>query len=107
MDWSACSVTNASGVVVPTLNCAFLLIQTIISWALTFAGVVAVVLIIYSGIKLITSGGDPKQVEDAKKILTYAILGLILILLSFTIIKLIAYATGVNCIRFLGFDVCK
>lgn len=104
--WGNCSITNSSGVVIPTLDCAFLLIQTIINWLLAFAGVVALVLIIYSGIKLITSGGDPKQVEGAKKILTYAIIGLLVILLSFAIISLIAYATGVNCIKLMGFDAC-
>lgn len=107
MNWKDCSPNpSIPGYDGPTLNCIFLLIQTIISWALTFAGVVAVILIIFSGIKFITSGGDPKQVEGAKKTLTYAIAGLVLVLLSFTIINLIAYATGVSCISLMGFDTC-
>ncbi len=105
MDWNRCSVNTPAGKI-PTLECAFLLIQTIISWLLTFAGVVALVLIIYSGIKLISSGGDPKQIEGAKKILTYAIIGLFVVLLSFAIINLIAYATGVSCIKLMGFNAC-
>lgn len=106
MDWSKCNATDIPGYTGPTLGCAFYLIQTIIGWLLTFAGVVALVLIIYSGIKLITSGGDPKQLEGVKKTLTYAIIGLFIVLLSFAIISLISYATGVNCIRLMGFDSC-
>ena len=82
-----------------TLDCIFPLIQKIIGWALTFAGVLALILIIYSGIRFITSGGEQKSAESAKKILTYAIAGLVLVLLSFAIMNLISYITGVACIN--------
>lgn len=81
-----------------TLNCLPIVLQDIILWTLIFAGIVAVVLIIISGIKFITSGGEAKQAEGARKTLTWAIIGLVLILLSFAIIKFIAVATGVSCI---------
>lgn len=95
MDWSKCSPsTPIPGYDGPTLECIFPLIQVIINWLLTFAGVVAVILIIISGIRLITSGGDPKRVEAGKKTFTYAIIGLLIILFSFLIINIIADATG-------------
>lgn len=106
MDWSACSVTAINGYTGPTLGCIFYIIQEIIGWLLTFAGVTAVILIIISGIKLIISGGDPKQIEGGKKTLTYAIIGLLVVFLSFAIINLIAYATGVSCIKLMGFSAC-
>ena len=96
--FSECSIVTSSGEVVPTLSCIFPLIATIINWLLMFSGLVTVVLIIYAGIRFVSSGGDPKQVEGAKKILTYAILGLILIFLSFAIVRFIAQVTGVACI---------
>jgi hypothetical protein len=80
--------------------------QRLINWALIFAGTVALILIIYSGIRFITSNGDPKSVDASKKVLTYAIVGLVLVFSSFFIINLIAYATGVDCINLLGFEVC-
>lgn len=89
-----------------TLDCIFPLMQSLINWALAFAGVVALFLIIYSGIKFIVSGDDQKNVEASKKTLTYAIAGLVLILLSFLIINIIAYATGVSCIKLMGFKAC-
>lgn len=119
MPWTDCLVDairetkNADGSVtrevvgkVPTINCLPILFQNIISAALLFVGVVAVFLIIYSGLKFISSGGDAKQTEEAQKTLTYAILGLILVLLSFFIINLIADITGAQCIKLFGFTNC-
>lgn len=91
---------------VATLDCIPAVFQNIILGAFLFAGIVAVILIIYSGIRFITSGGDPKQVEGARKTMTYAIIGFIVILLSFAILNLISTVTGVNCIRFFGFTNC-
>lgn len=101
-DWGGCVVDG-----VPTLQCLPVVFQNIVTAAVVLAGVVAVVLIVLSGIKLITSGGDPKQVEGARKTMTYAIIGLVLILLSFFIIKLIGFITGVECINQFGFDTCQ
>lgn len=61
-----------------------------------FAAVVAVFFIVWSGIKLVTSGGDQQKVESAKKTLTFAIGGLIFILASFLIMNFIAQFTGVS-----------
>lgn len=92
---------------VATLDCIAPILANVVFWLLVFAGVVALVLIIYSGIKFITSSGDQKQVEGARKILTYAILGLILILLSFAIVRFIAETTGVTCLTQFGLTNCQ
>ncbi|HBB76424.1 MAG: hypothetical protein A2186_01830 [Candidatus Levybacteria bacterium RIFOXYA1_FULL_41_10] len=88
---------------VATLACIPSLLQNLIQFALVFAGIIALFLIIFSGIKFITSGGDPKQLESAKKTLTFAIGGLFLILLSFLIVSTIAQITGVDSIKKFGF----
>jgi len=81
---------------VATLACIPIVINNVITAALVFSGMVALVLIIYSGTRYITSRGDPTKVEGAKKTLTYAILGLIVIFLSFFIVTLISKLTGVE-----------
>ncbi len=91
MTWSDCLEGD-----VATLRCVPLIIQNVVNAALLFAGVVALILIIYSGIKFIQSKGDPQGVDSAKKTLTYAIIGLIIILLSFGILNIIAGVTGVD-----------
>lgn len=103
MNWNACSRTltlpdGSTTAAVPTLECMFRIIASLVMYLMLFAGTVALALIIYSGIRLITSGGDRKSVEHAKKILTYSIAGLVLIFLSFLILNFISYVTGVSCI---------
>src|SRR5258706_1801322 len=93
MNWSGCSNQG-----VATLDCLPLVIANLISWAIVLAGAVSVILIIFGGIKFITSGGDPKGVEAARKTVMFAVIGLIVIFASFAIVKLIAETTGVGCI---------
>lgn len=102
MDWGDCVKRG-----VATLECIPKVFQNVINGALLFSGVVALFFIIFSGIKLMLSQGDPKQVEGARHTLTYAILGLLLILLSFLILNLISYVTKVPCILKFGFESCK
>ena len=102
MDWNSCSEKG-----VPTLQCVPLLFGALIQWALIFSGVTAVFFIALAGIKLLTSGGDKTKVEEGKKTLTVAIVGLIIILLSFFILDVISQITGVECIKMIGFDTCK
>lgn len=91
---------------VATLDCIPVVFQQIVTYALIFAGIVAVFMIVYAGIRFITSRGDPKAVEGARNTLTWAVIGLIVIFLSFLIIGFIAFFTGTSCINFFGFNNC-
>lgn len=93
-----------------TLKCLPVVFNNIVSAALVFAGTVAFFLIIRAGIQFISSGGDPKQAGAARQTLTYALIGLIVILLSFAILNGLSYITGVECIstnNAFGFENCK
>jgi hypothetical protein len=48
-------------------------------------GIIAVGLVIYGGIVWMTAAGDDGKIEDAKKIIYSAVLGLIIILFSYAI----------------------
>ncbi|HUQ85572.1 MAG TPA: hypothetical protein VM077_04565 [Candidatus Limnocylindrales bacterium] len=96
-DWSGCTdkiTTSGKTTEVASLRCVPVIFQNVVTAFLMFAGAVALVLIIYSGIKLVTSGGDPKQVQAARQIMTYAIIGTIVIMSSFAIIYFIGYITN-------------
>jgi uncharacterized membrane protein len=101
-DWGKC--VDANGVA--TLTCIPIVFSNIINAALMFVGSVAVILIIWGGITFVRSGGDPKQTQHARQIITYAIIGLVLVLSSFFIIYLIAYLTGAKCIETFSFTSC-
>jgi type IV secretory pathway VirB2 component (pilin) len=65
-------------------------LKMIRTWFLGFAGALAVLFIIIGGIEFIASAGNPQRLEGAKKTLTYAIIGLVIVLLSTVILNLIA-----------------
>ncbi|HSW48098.1 MAG TPA: hypothetical protein VLG67_03360 [Candidatus Saccharimonadales bacterium] len=89
-DWGSCVDQETQ---VATLRCIPVVFHNVVSALLIFVGVVALFLIIYSGIRLVTSGGDAKQVEAARKIMTYAIIGALLVLSSFAILYFIGFIT--------------
>ena len=81
---------------VATLACIPIVLQNIINVLVVVAGIVAVFLVIFSGYRFVMSEGDPEKISVARKTLTYAIFGLVFILLSFVILNAIAKFTGVE-----------
>jgi hypothetical protein len=55
-------------------------------------GIVAVIMIIYGGLRYITSGGDSGSVGNAKNTLIYAIIGLIIVALAQLIVHFVLNA---------------
>lgn len=103
MNWGAC--VSPEGVA--TLNCIPIIFGNIVNWALILSGATALFLIIYSGIRYIRSGGDQEKLKGARETLTYAIIGLVIVFLSFAIINLISFVTNVPCIKTFGFGNCN
>jgi hypothetical protein len=60
-------------------------IGNIVKFVLSFLAIVFVILIIYSGFKWMTAGGDSKKVDDAKSVMKNAIIGLIIVMCSYAI----------------------
>jgi len=92
---------------IPTLNCIFPLFNNIVTGALVFGAVIALFFLIWGGFKFLKSQGDQKQVQGARQTITYAILGLIIIFMSFFIINTIATITGAACIKNFSFTSCE
>ena len=68
------------------------LVSFILGWAMGIAGGIALILIIVAGFQIITSSGDPKKLQAGKELLTSAISGLLLLIFSAFILRII----GVN-----------
>src|SRR5262249_44088828 len=52
-------------------------------------GIITVIIFVLSGYRFITSGGDPNNVNKARQSLIYAIVGLIVVVLSQALIKFV------------------
>lgn len=71
-------------------------IGVIIRMVLSIAGLVAVALIIWGGFRYITARGDDKVVGEAKKTITNALIGLVIIILSYVIVTVVTNAAFGN-----------
>jgi len=53
---------------------------------LSFTGRLVLLFLVFGGVYYVMSGADPQKQETAKKIIKYALLGLVLILISYALI---------------------
>lgn len=89
------------------LGCLPFYLGNIINGFFALSGIAAIILIIISGIRLLLSGGDAERVAKARKSLFYSIVGFVIVLSSFLILRVISFITGAECINALGFDTCS
>lgn len=61
----------------------------ILNFAVPFSALIAVIMIIVGGFSLMTAGGDPEKIDKGSKILTAAVVGLVLVFLSKLIVGFI------------------
>lgn len=64
-------------------------VTNVINWVLGLLGLVAVSYIIYAGYQWLTAGGNEERVTKAKKILTNAVIGLVVVLFAWAIVNFI------------------
>lgn len=74
--------------------------STLLGWGVGLAGVVALLCIVYSAFQMQLSQGNPEKIKKAQELLTSCIMGLVLIIFSVFILRLI----GVNILRIPGFS---
>ena len=64
-------------------------VVSLINWFLGFLGFIAVALVIYAGIIITTAQGNPDKVKKGQKIITYAVIGLVIVALAYGIVNFI------------------
>lgn len=65
------------------------LILKYVNFALPFLALAAFVGFVYAGFLYVTAYGNDEQIQKSKKILIYAVAGLILVILSYSIVQLL------------------
>jgi len=66
----------------------------VVQWVLGFLGLVAVIMILIGGFQWMTAGGNEEKVASAKKIISAAVIGLIVVLLAWAIVTFVVSSTG-------------
>lgn len=62
-------------------------VTNIINIMLFIVGILAVIMLIYGGIRYVISGGDQAQVTSAKNTIMYAIVGLVVAILGYALVS--------------------
>ena len=62
------------------------LTQNVIGWLVAILSVIAAIVIVYAGIKLVTSGGNQSAMESAKSMISNVIIGYIIVLAGWLLI---------------------
>lgn len=81
---------DAGNTGLPNESSPTVFIMKIINIALGLAGLVAVLFLLIGGFRYITSAGNEEVAEQAKKIIINAIIGIVVIILSFVIVRVIS-----------------
>lgn len=72
------------------------IIKRIVDFILLFLGLIAVIMIIYGGFLYVTSAGNEENVGKGKKILIYAAIGIVIILISFALVNTLLGAANTS-----------
>jgi hypothetical protein len=72
----------------------------LVQFVVAFSGIALFIMLLVGGFSFLFSGGDPKKLEQARGTITNAIIGLIVIIGAYVIIKIIEVFTGAKISSF-------
>jgi len=84
---------------IPVMGTIEVFLGWILKWAIGIGGGIAFLLIVYAGFMIMTSQGNPERLQAGKELMTSAISGLILLIFSIFILRVI----GVDILQIPGF----
>jgi len=79
-----------------TLGSIVVILKNIIQLLAPAAAIAFFIMLLVGGFQFLTSGGDPKAVGAAKNTLTYAVIGIILVVAVWLVLLLIQNITNVS-----------
>ncbi len=83
------ALIDKNAVKIPQADANDVQMQSILSGVFAIAGVAAVIVIILGGIKYSISQGNAGDLEKAKDMIVYALVGLLFVIIAFTIVQLV------------------
>lgn len=79
-----------------TLNDFIILAINVSRWILGIVGSLTLLMFIYGGFMFLISAGSSDKIGEARKIMTAAVVGLLIVLASFLIIKFVLGSMGIT-----------
>ncbi len=88
-------VTDTDVATIQGIEC---LVGNVLATAMTFIGIAAFVMFLIGSFRYMTAGANTKGVESGKNAFSFAVLGIVVALASFVILRFITSFTGVTTI---------
>ena len=70
------------------------IVSSLLPYLFVIAGLILLLYLIWGGFSLMTSAGDPKKVESAKGKVTNAVIGFIIIFVSYWLVQILQVVFG-------------
>jgi|SRR3990172_6483131 len=72
------------------------IVGNVISVIVGLGFIATLVMLVFAGIKYLTSGGEPKALQSAHMTVTWALLGILFLAIAWLILQLVAAFTGID-----------
>lgn len=72
------------------------IVSALLSYIFIIAGLILFAYLLISGFELLTSAGDPKKIESAQAKITHAIIGFIIIFVSYWLAQILEVIFGIS-----------
>ncbi len=96
------TVTEGSILDVAQTYDALEIVNRTIAYGIIVAGFLSVVFIFFGGISFILSGGDEGKIKQAVGTIRYAIIGLVVTMLSVVVVIMVGNAVGLNVVQYIN-----
>lgn len=74
------------------------IISELLPYLFAGAGLLLLLYLLFGGFQLMTSGGDPKKMQEAKGKLTNALVGFIIVFVAYWLVQIVGTTLGIEAI---------
>ncbi len=74
------------------------IVSGLVVYLFPLAGLLLLLYLLFGGLQMMTSAGDPKKMEGAKQKLTNALIGFIIVFASYWIVQIVGKVLGIEII---------
>lgn len=100
VDWSKFGDCVVDANQPANIQCVEALFSNLVATLVSLAGIALFVMLIIGGFTYLTAGSDPEKAGKARSTMTWAIIGIAMMILSYIILRAIYWFTGVNVLDF-------
>lgn len=74
------------------------LVNTVVPALLLVAAIILLGMLLLAGYRVLTAAGNPDAITEARNTATFAIVGIVVIMLSYLIVRVVSYILGVDAL---------